>query len=98
MSTNQRRRRSDQDMTPDMERHLQTAIAAVLVATLLWFGNTMMDLRDRITAIEVQVADVRESLKDDANNAYTARDATRDFASIHRRLTTVEHSIEGRKK
>jgi hypothetical protein len=45
-----------------MQRHLQNGIYAALIAMLFWAGSTLVDLRDRITAAEVRLANLQDAM------------------------------------
>ena len=45
------------------ERHAQTLVGVVASALLLWTGNTLLDVRDRLSRIEVhQLNDAQHSI------------------------------------
>ena len=52
------------------ERHAQTVIGAILLAILLWTGNALIDVRDRLGRIEVYQMNAagRDAMSDTAIN------------------------------
>lgn len=85
----------------DVEKHIQTIIAAVLLALVLWAGSTMLDVRDRMTkleaggvALQAQVAALQVQLTAASDDRYRASDARRDFEARDRRMEKYEERLD----
>lgn len=62
------------------ERHAQTIVGSVLLALLLWSGNTLLDVRDRLGRIEVL----------QVNGADRAHDLAAQMAALLDRVRAIE--------
>jgi len=77
-----------------LERHLQTAIQVVLVALIIWFGQSTLDVKDKVARLEEQIRSLQRDISNAAADRYTGSQATRDFDSIGNRLSLLERSVE----
>lgn len=73
-----------------LERHFNTALLALIVAGMTWFGNTIVIVDKRTAVIEADLT----TLKQQAAGYYPAMTATRDFADIARRLDRLENRMD----
>lgn len=72
-----------------IERHIQTIVTAVLLAVLLWTGNTLLDVREKLARIEQrQVSDSDQWLR--------VWRAIEDSNQRLRRLELSDHQSEPR--
>lgn len=46
----------------NLERHIQTAIQIILVALIMWVGNTSLETRDSITELKTQMTEARQQI------------------------------------
>ncbi|WFF40408.1 hypothetical protein EVC62_02215 [Salinicola endophyticus] len=89
---------------PIIERHIQTALLAVIVAAIGWAGSSLIDVREgfarqdeRLTNLAQQFADVQSSLKELSTAYYPKSDAERelgnmrtDIRNLRERVTVLE--------
>lgn len=73
-----------------IERHLQSAIMAIVLAVVMWIGNTVVQVDKRTAVIEEAVA----ALKQTSATAYPAATALRDQQEMARRLERLEGRID----
>ena len=57
-----------------MERHIQSAILAVVIALLLWVGNSITDVGKSIVVLQTQMASVSQQMV----GMYRSSEAQRD--------------------
>lgn len=76
------------------ERHLQTGIQVVLVALIIWFGQSTLDVKDKVARLEEQIRSVQRDLSSANADRYTSQQASRDFESLTGRITTLERSVD----
>lgn len=77
-----------------MERHIQTAIQIVLVALIIWFGQSTLDVKDKVARLEEQIRSVQRDLTSAHADRYTSAQATRDFEALSNRMTLMERALE----
>ena len=77
-----------------MERHLQTGIQVILVALILWFGQSTLDVKDKVARLEEQIRGLQRDLSSATTNRYTSDQATRDFEAVANRVTLIERAVE----
>lgn len=77
-----------------LERHLQTGIQIVLVALILWFGQSTLDVKDKVARLEEQMRGLQRDLSTATINRYTSDQATRDFEAVSSRVALIERSVE----
>lgn len=68
------------------ERHAQTLVGVVASALMLWTGNTLLDVRDRLARIEVHQLN-------DANHGIAMR---KELGELRQRTETLEAVIRAR--
>lgn len=80
------------DRRRSFERHLHSAMLALIVAGIIWTIQTLAqvtvdiaDIRPRLTSIEVQVGGM-----------YTAREAAGDFADVERKFGELRTASQQR--
>lgn len=73
-----------------IERHLQSAIMAIVLAVVMWIGNTVVQVDKRTAVIEEAVA----ALKRQSEQWYPSSAALRDQAEMARRLERLEGRID----
>lgn len=73
-----------------LEKHLQSAIMAVVLATVMWIGNTVVQVDKRTAVIEEAVAQLRHT----AQTAYPSAAAQRDQQDVARRLDRIEARLD----
>lgn len=77
-----------------LERHVQTAIQIILVALILWSGQSTLEIKDKVARLEEQFRAVQKDLAIATNDRYTASQATRDFDNLSRRMASLEKQQE----
>jgi hypothetical protein len=86
-----------------MERHIQTAIQLIILAVIMWIGNTVVALRDSSAVLTTQITELKSQVTD-INlrfNGYMPRAETEakfdlessKHSEINRRLDSVEREI-----
>lgn len=80
--------------TSIFERHLQTGIQFVLIALILWSGQTTLDLKDKIARLEEQFRGLQKDFSAASTDKYSATQATRDMEALASRMTNLERAIE----
>lgn len=76
------------------ERHLQTGIQVVLVALIIWFGQSTLDVKDKVARLEEQIRGLQRDFTTATTNRYTSDQAARDFEAVSNRVTLIERAIE----
>lgn len=77
-----------------MERHVQTIIQVVLVALILWSGQSTLEIKDKVARLEEQIRALSKDVATSSNDRYTGAQAARDNEAIHRRFATLEKEQE----
>ena len=77
-----------------IERHAQTIIAAILLALLLWTGATLLTIRDDVTTMKVQVANLEGQLRSAGDDRFRGADWRREREIIEQRFTRIEVLLE----
>lgn len=80
--------------TSVLERHLQTGIQVILVALIIWFGQSTLDVKDKVARLEEQIRSIQKDITTASADRYTGTQATRDFESLNRRLSLIERQQE----
>ena len=72
-----------------MERHVQTVLGAIIIALILWVGNTlttnqtqMAIMQTNLTVLTDEVSKLRLKVEQGVDDRYRASDARRDFADV----------------
>lgn len=72
-----------------MERHVQTVLGAIIIALILWVGNTlttnqtqMAIMHTNLTVLTDEVSKLRAKVEQGVDDRYRASDARRDFADV----------------
>lgn len=77
-----------------IEQHLQTIITAVLLALLLWTGNTLLDIRQKVTTLEVQVQVMQSQLQSGVDDRFRGSDWRREKEILDDRFKRIEAEID----
>ena len=84
-----------------MERHLQTVIAFILTALLLWVGSTVNDnsiaiakISQRMDHFAEELNEIKVTIKEVGSDRYTGNDADTDRAIFNERLNRLENRIK----
>lgn len=80
--------------TSILERHLQTAIQVVLVTLIIWFGQSTLDVKDKVARLEEQIRALQKDVSAASSDRYTNSQATRDIELINGRIGILERSVE----
>jgi hypothetical protein len=72
-----------------LERHIQTAIGAVLIGLVFWVGSTlsgaqtqMAVLEAKVSLLTTEVTKLRSKVEVGVEDRYRGEDARRDFAEV----------------
>ena len=86
-----------------MERHIQTALQVILMAVVLWIGNTVVELRDSSNILTTQITELKSQVTEINSRfgSYMPRAETEakfdlqssSHVEINRRLDSIEHEI-----
>lgn len=79
---------------PVMEKHLQTGIQILLVALILWSGNTTLELRDKVARMEEQLRSLQTTSLAATADGYTRSQAQSELGELRRRIESVERNTE----
>lgn len=77
-----------------IERHAQTIIVAILLALLLWAGATLLTIRDDVTTLKVQVAQMEGQLRNAGDDRFRGSDWRREREIIEARFNRIEAILE----
>ena len=90
-------------MRNTMERHIQTALQVILVALILWIGNTVVALRDASNILTTQITELKSQVSEINSrfSGYMPRAETEakfelqqsSHAEFNRRLDMIEREI-----
>lgn len=84
------------------ERHVQTIVTSITLALLLWVGQSLVDLRDRLTRFEERVVNLQAQVQQGTDDRFRGTDWRREkeriderFLEMGRRLDKVDadHSL-----
>lgn len=75
-----------------LERHVQTVIQFVLVALLLWSGQSTLDIKDKVARLEEQFRAMSKDVNTVASDRYTASQAMRDLENVDKKIANIEKS------
>jgi hypothetical protein len=78
----------------NIERHIQTIITALLLALLIWNGTTMLSMRDDVTTLKVQVANMDGQLRSAGDDRFRGADWRREREIIEQRFNRIEVLLE----
>lgn len=77
-----------------MEKHIQTLLSAIILAAILWVGNSVLALRDSTAELRGQMSAVNQQL-DEMNRRFdkylTRAEAEARFDMAQGRLERLEH-------
>lgn len=73
---------------------MQTIIQVVLVALILWSGQSTLEIKDKVARLEEQIRALSKEVANSATDRYTGAQAARDNETLHRRLSAVEKDQE----
>jgi len=85
---------SQQKQGSIIERHVQTIIAAILLALVLWTGNTLIDIKTDVTTLKVTVSQLKDDIRDSAESRFTISDWRREREVIEQRFNRVEAELD----
>ena len=77
-----------------MEQHLQTIITAILLALLLWTGNTLLDIKQKVTTLEIQVQVMQAQLQAGVDDRFRGADWRREKEVLEERFKRIEALLE----
>jgi hypothetical protein len=77
-----------------IERHIQTIITALLLAALLWTGNTLLDIKQKVTTLEIQVQVMQTQLASGVDDRFRGSDWRREKEVLDDRFRRIETDLE----
>ena len=82
------------------EKHLGAITQAIIVALLLWTGNSMIQLRETVAVMEIKISMLQNEFGKASNQNYSMRDAVRDMTQsanernrLEERITRLEQAM-----
>ena len=85
---------------PIMERHIQTVLLSVIVAALLWFGSSVVDVREgfarqdeKMISVQAQLAQIQSDLREQSDKYYPKADAEREMTSFRSDIRTLRERV-----
>ena len=79
-----------------MERHIQTGIQIVLVALLIWFGQSIIELKDKMARVETQLLSIQTAQAASVADRYPRTQASIEIGQLRREIDSLEQ--EARKE
>ena len=77
-----------------LERHIQTILTGVVAALLAWVGVSLLDLRDRVTRVEVQVLNMQSLIADGTADRFRGVDWLREKARLDDRFFSLQRRVD----
>jgi hypothetical protein len=77
-----------------IERHIQTIIAAVLLALVLWTGNTLIDIKTDVTTLKVTVSQLKDEIRAGSETRFSVHDWRREREIIEQRFSRIENELD----
>jgi hypothetical protein len=77
-----------------LEQHIQTVIAAVLLALLLWNGNALVDLRDKVGRFEERLLTLQSQVNASTSTHFSVSEWRREKEVIDDRFQRLERLVE----
>jgi hypothetical protein len=90
----------DEEMTDEakprsgLEQHIQTVITVVVGALLLWTGSTLVDIKQEVTTLKVQVVMMQGQLQSGIDDRFRGSDWRREKEVLDDRFRRIETEIE----
>jgi len=75
-----------------LERHIQTVIQIILVALLLWSGNSIIELKDKMARVETQLVAIQTAQTTASTDRYPRTQAVIEFGEIKRQIKDMDES------
>ena len=73
----------DKKITPNMERHVISILTIVIVALIMWVGNSVQQAQITLGQMEVELGYIKNSLTSDRDK----------FQNIENRLDSIEREL-----
>lgn len=77
-----------------LERHAQTGIAAVLLALVIWTGNTLLTIKDDVTTLKVQVANLQGQVSAGNDDRFRSTEWRREKEILEERFRRIESDLD----
>jgi hypothetical protein len=77
-----------------LERHVQTIIQVVLVALLLWSGQSIIELKDKMARVETQLIAIQQAQISASTDRYPKSQAILELTQIRQILNQQERDNE----
>lgn len=77
-----------------MEQHFQTGVTALMLGLLFWTGNTLIDIKQKVTTLEVQVQIMQAQLQSGVDDRFRGADWRREKEVIEDRFKRIEILLE----
>lgn len=86
-----------------IEQHLGTIVQAVMIALLIWTGQSLLSLREQVAVMRVELTALQLIIQQGQNNRYSQADASRDLARVYidmgrleKRMEAIENKLKDR--
>ena len=76
------------------EQHLGAVVQVVIVALLLWSGKSLVELREKVAVMQVEVSALSNTVSQGSSNAYRVTDAARDLARVDTTIVNLERRVQ----
>jgi len=77
----------------DVEKHVQTVIVAVLLALLLWAGNALLEIKNDVTTLKVQVVTLTSEVRSGTDDRFRATDWRREKQLLDDRFIELRNNV-----
>ena len=78
----------------DVEKHVQTVIVAVLLALLLWAGNSLLEIKSDVTTLKVQVATLTSEVRSGTDDRFRGTDWRREKQLLDDRFIELRTHVK----
>ena len=78
----------------DVEKHVQTVIVAVLLALLLWAGNSLLEIKNDVTTMKVQVATLTSEVRSGTDDRFRGTDWRREKQLLDDRFIELRNHVK----
>lgn len=77
-----------------LEQHIQTVITVVVGALLLWTGSTLVDIKQEVTTLKVQVVMMQSQLQAGVDDRFRGSDWRREKEIIDDKFRRIESELD----
>lgn len=77
-----------------IERHIQSVLAAAAIALLVWSGNTLVELRDRLTKFEERLVSLQAQVNVGTDDRFRRSDWVIQKERLDERFIALRSKVE----